>query len=141
MISSGPPDGRAPCVIGVGQVVAHSSDPRDTEPIELWAEACSLALADTNAPQSIARLDSLSVVHCDSWSYDAPAHRLADRLGLSPHHLVDSKMGGSQPQYLLHTVSDAIAGGHVDLGLMVSGEALYTVDVLTREGRTPPWGN
>jgi acetyl-CoA C-acetyltransferase len=140
-VGSGGPDGRAPCVIGVGQVVAHSSDVRETEPLELWAEACSLALADTQAGRGVSAVQSLSVVRCDSWSYDLPARRLADRLNLSPHQLVDSGLGGSQPQVLIHAMCDAIVGQHLDLGMVVSGEALHTVDVAARAGATLAWGH
>jgi len=128
-------------VIGVGQVVAHSSDVRETEPLELWAEACSLALADTQAPRSVTGVQGLSVVRCDSWSYDQPARRLADRLSLSPRQLVDSEMGGNQPQLLIHAMCDAIVRQHMDLGIVASGEALHTVDALTRAGATPRWGH
>src|ERR1700728_2452713 len=103
-IRSGTPDDRAPCVIGVGQVVTHSTDPRETEPLELWAEACALALADSGARRGVARVDELSVVSCDSWPYDAPARRLADRLDLSAHHSTDPDMGGHHPQLLLHAL-------------------------------------
>jgi acetyl-CoA C-acetyltransferase len=128
-------------VIGVGQVVAHSSDPHETEPIHLWAEASSLAISDAGARRGIAGLGGLSVVHCDSWSYDMPVARLARRLRVAPRLLVDSRAGGNQPQYLLHSMGDAIARGQLDLGLVVSGEALHTADVLTREKQPLPWSN
>jgi acetyl-CoA C-acetyltransferase len=140
-IRSGTPDARAPCLIGVGQVVAHSSDPHETEPLELWAEACTLAMADAQARRGVTGVHALSVVRCDSWSYDGPAQQLADRLSLSPRHLVDSEMGGSQPQLLLHAMCDAIVTERMDLGLITSGEALHTVDVMTRAGAAPPWGH
>jgi acetyl-CoA C-acetyltransferase len=141
MTHPGRADDRAPCVIGVGQVAAHSSDAGETEPMELWAQAGSLALADSGSRRAVPSLDSLSVVRCDSWSYDRPAQRLAERLGFSPRHLIDSPLGGHQPQVLLHTVSDAIAGGRMGLALIVSGEALYTAAALGRRGDTLPWGH
>jgi acetyl-CoA C-acetyltransferase len=141
MTRPGGTDDRAPCVIGVGQVVTHSSDARETEPIELWAQAGALALTDSGSRLGVTSLDSLSVVRCDSWTYDRPAQRLAERLGFSPRHLIDSPLGGHQPQVLLHTVSDAIAGGRMGLALVVSGEALHTAAAVGRRGDTPPWGN
>src|SRR5579863_5007684 len=135
------PWARAPCVIGVGQLVSHAADPRDTEPLELWAQACALALTDTASRHGVGTMDSLSVVRCDSWSYDKPAHRLAARLKLSPAHVAYSELGGQQPQVLLHTLCDAIVAGRLDLGLVVSGEALHTVDVMTRAGEHPGWGD
>jgi acetyl-CoA C-acetyltransferase len=125
----------------VGHVVSHSSDPDDTEPLELWAQASSLALADARSRRGVAKIDSLSVVRCDSWSYDKPAHRLAERLKLSPAHATSSELGGHQPQVLLHTLCDEIVAGRMDIGLVVSGEALHTIDVMTRAAEQPRWGN
>ncbi len=132
---------RAPCVVGVGQVLSHSSDPGETEPLELWAQACSLALADGRSARAVRAVDSVAVVRCDSWSYDEPARRLAERLGLWPGHVEDSPLGGCQPQQLLHALCSQIAAGHIDLGLVVSGEALHTLDVVTRAGDRPGWGH
>jgi len=128
-------------VVGVGQVLSHSSDPGDTEPLELWAQACSLALADARSVRGVRAVDSLAVVRCDSWSYDAPARRLAERLSLLPGQVEDSQLGGCQPQLLLHSLCDDIAGGRTDVGLIVSGEALHTLDVVTRAGEHPGWGD
>jgi acetyl-CoA C-acetyltransferase len=128
-------------VIGVGQLMTHSSDPQATEPMHLWAEACSRAIADAGARRGIAGLGGLSVVRCDSWSYDTPVARLAHRLGVAPRLLVDSRMGGHQPQLLLHVMADAIARGQLDLGMVVSGEALHTVEALNRESKPLPWSN
>jgi acetyl-CoA C-acetyltransferase len=125
----------------VGQVVTHSTDPHETEPLELWAQACSLAFADSHSGRAVIGIDELAVVRCDSWSYDAPARRLAERLNLSPHHIRDSDLGGHQPQLLFHAMCDAIVERRVDVGLVVSGEALQTVAVSTRAGETPPWGH
>ena len=133
------PSGRAPCMIGVGQVRAPSADPAETEPLELWGQACALALADAGSPRGVGAVDSLAVVRCDSWSYDAPARRLAERLRLFPGRIDDSPLGGCQPQHLLHDVCDRIAAGHLNLGLVVSGEALHTLDAVTRTGEQPGW--
>jgi acetyl-CoA C-acetyltransferase len=138
---SGAIDGRAPCIIGVGQVVTHSTDPRETEPLELWAEATALALAEASGRPGAIGLDELSVVRCDSWSYDAPARRLAERLKLPPRGVTDSELGGHQPQAVFHAMCDGIVERRLDLGLVVSGEALQTLAVATRAGETPSWSH
>ena len=107
--------------------------------VDLWSRACSLALADARSPRGVRVVDSVAVVRCDSWSYDEPARRLADAARLPAAHVTDSPLGGSQPQHLLHTLCDDIAGGRMDLGLIVSGEALHTLDVATRAGEEPGW--
>jgi acetyl-CoA C-acetyltransferase len=139
MTAAGALDGRAPCLIGVGQVMTRSTDPGETEPIELWAQAAASALADAGSRRTVTTVNRLAVVRCDSWSYDAPAQRLADRLGLSARQLVDSPLGGHQPQALLHAMADAIARGEMDLALVVSGEALHTAGALARQDVVPPW--
>jgi acetyl-CoA C-acetyltransferase len=136
---SGGIDGRAPCIVGVGQVVTHSTDPLETEPLELWAEAAALAWADAQVGPAAFGVDELAVVRCDSWSYDAPARRLVERLKLSPSRVMDSDLGGHQPQALFHAMCDGIVERRLELGLVVSGESLQTVAVATRAGETPPW--
>jgi acetyl-CoA C-acetyltransferase len=135
------PSARAPCVVGVGQVVSHSQDPGETEPLELWAQACSRALADPGSARGVRAVDCVAVVRCDSWSYDAPAQRLAARLGLTPGRAEDSQRGGCQPQQLLHTICDDIVGGRMDLGLIASGESLHTLDAVTRAGEEAGWSH
>jgi len=121
--------------------MTHSSNAGETEPLELWAEAAGRALADTGARGAVTGIDEVAVVRCDSWSYDAPARRLAERLALWPRRYVDSDLGGYQPQVLLHAVCDAIAGRQMALGLVVSGEALHTVGVLARAGEHLGWSH
>jgi len=73
--------------------MTHSSNAGETEPLELWAEAAGRALADTGARGAVTGIDEVAVVRCDSWSYDAPARRLAERLALWPRRYVDSDLG------------------------------------------------
>ena len=43
------------------------------------------------------QLDSLQVVYCQSWPYDDPAGRLAERVGARPRRAQYSGIGGSVP--------------------------------------------
>jgi acetyl-CoA C-acetyltransferase len=78
-------------------------------------------------------------VYCQSWSYDDPPGRLAERLGIQPRHRLYSGIGGTTPQLLLQTVSDAIARGDLDLAVLTGAEALETRRQLKKAGDKPNW--
>jgi acetyl-CoA C-acetyltransferase len=138
-VSAGRPDDGAPCIIGVGQVTARDVDPVATEPLALWSEAARLAVSDCGTARAPGRLDELAIVCCDSWLYDDPGPRLAARAGLQVTRHTYSPLGGAQPQLLLHALADDIAAGRAELGMVVSGEALATVESLRRAGAPLPW--
>jgi len=66
------------------------------------------------------------VVYCQSWEYDDPCARLAERLGADPADRSYSGLGGSVPVKLVAEAAAAMAQGRLDLALVVGGEALAT---------------
>ena len=80
-----PVDPRAPCLIGVGQRVWRPDEVRGPapEPLEMWEEVCRAAGHDSGRPGALEQLDSLQIVYCQSWQYDDPPGRLAERLRVS----------------------------------------------------------
>ena len=67
----------------------------------------AVAAADCGASSDVlAAADSLQIVYCMAWPYDAPVDRLADSLGIAPRHRFYSGIGGTTPQVL---VEDAAA--------------------------------
>jgi len=94
--------GHSPCIIGVGQRTQR--DGSSPEPLELWADVCRAAASDTRVADPgrvLGSADSLQIVYCQSWPYDDPARRLADRLGIDPRHRLYSGIGGTTPQVLV----------------------------------------
>jgi hypothetical protein len=61
------------------------------------------------ARRLLAQLESIDVVYSQSWQYDDPAARLAERLGAVPGPPHYSGIGGSVPQVLAADVA-AIRG-------------------------------
>ena len=55
--------------------------------------------------------DSLQIVYCMAWPYDAPVDRLADALGIAPRHRLYSGIGGTTPQVLVQDAGRAILEG------------------------------
>ena len=47
----------------------------------MWEEMARAAAADAGVPGALAALESIDVVFTQSWQYDDPAARLAERLG------------------------------------------------------------
>ncbi len=132
------------CVIGVAQ---HTWRPEDTqpagapEPLAMWDDVARDAAADAGAPGAIERLDRIDVVYCQSWQYDDPPRRLAERLGAHPKDLRHSGAGGTVPQALLADAVAAIERGDLDVALVAGGEALATRRRMRHAGERPAWSH
>jgi acetyl-CoA C-acetyltransferase len=107
----------------------------------MWEDVSRQAAGDAGAPAALAAIESLRVVYCQSWEYDDPALRLAERLGAGPKDRRYSGIGGSVPQVLVSELASAILAGRLELALVVGGEALATVRRHKKEGRTPGWSH
>ena len=90
-------------------------------------------------PAALGELESIDVVYSQSWQYDDPVLRLADRLGASPRRGRYSGIGGSVPHVLATEVARDIAAGDLDLALIAGAEALATVRTLKKAGEKPQW--
>jgi acetyl-CoA C-acetyltransferase len=129
-------DPRAPCIIGVARRTwRHEPAP---EPLDMWEELARTAAADAGQPAALAGVDSLQVVFCQSWEYDDPCGRLAQRLGADPRTSAYSGLGGSVPVRLVAEAAGSMARGELDLALIVGGEALATRRHLADPGWSYP---
>jgi acetyl-CoA C-acetyltransferase len=128
-----------PCIIGVAQRTHRGGD--SPEPLELWADVCTRAGADTgvDARRVLAAADSVQIVYCQSWPYDDPVGRLAARLGVDPRHQHYSGIGGTTPQVLVQNAAAAIMRGEYDLAVIAGAEALETRRQLRKRGERPAW--
>ncbi|MEV0378358.1 acetyl-CoA synthetase [Nonomuraea sp. NPDC050643] len=130
-------DPRTPCLIGIAQrTVREQPGP---EPLDLWEEVARAAAADARLP--VGRLGSVQIVYTDSWQYDSPVRRLAERLGATPRHRAYSKVGGTAPQLLIGAAAAAIAAGEVESALVVGAEALATRRAYRVAGERVPWSH
>ncbi|WP_433244652.1 acetyl-CoA acetyltransferase [Streptosporangium sp. CA-135522] len=132
-------DPRTPCLVGVAQhTVREQPGP---EPLDLWELVAREAAADAGAPGVLERLHSIQIVYTDSWQYDDPAARLAERLTAVPRHRSYSKVSGTAPQVLLGEAAGRIAAGQMDAALVVGAEALATRRALRRAGERVRWSH
>ncbi|WP_344860607.1 acetyl-CoA synthetase [Planomonospora alba] len=132
-------DPRTPCLVGVAQHTVR--DQPGPEPLDLWELAARGAAADAGVPSLLGRLDSIQLVYTESWQYDDPVARLAERLKAAPRHRAYSAVSGTAPQTLLGTAAAAIAAGEMDAALVAGGEALATRRALRRAGEKPAWSH
>ncbi|HVV35636.1 MAG TPA: hypothetical protein VHC63_03470 [Acidimicrobiales bacterium] len=133
-------DPRSPCIIGVAQRTVHPGEGPSPEPLALWDDVCRRAAADAQAKGDVlAAADSLQIVYCMAWSYDAPVDRLADSLGIAPKHRFYSGIGGTTPQVLVDDAAEAIIRGDMDLAVITGAEALETKRQAKKAGERLPW--
>ena len=105
------------------------------EPLDAWADALLATGVDPK------RIDTLDVVYCQSWQYDDPAGRLAERVGASPKLARYSGIGGTTPLLLVQEAADRILRGEAEVCAIVGGEALDTVRRLKKAGEKPQWSH
>ncbi|TDD09632.1 acetyl-CoA synthetase [Nonomuraea deserti] len=130
-------DPRTPCLIGIAQrTIREQPGP---EPLDLWEEVARAAAADARLPAG--RLDSIQLVYTDSWQYDSPVGRLAERLGAAPRHRAYSKVSGTAPHLLIGEAAARIAAGEIDSALVAGAEALATRRAYRQAGESVPWSH
>lgn len=136
-----PDERRAPCLIGTARRTWRDGE-RVPEPLEMWHELARDAARDAGASRDPLRhLDELAVVHCQSWAYDSPSYRLAQRLGSTDAARHESLLAGTSPQRLMDAAAERMLAGATDVALVVGGEALATRRAFERAGETPPWSH
>src|SRR3984885_15334746 len=106
-------DPRSACIIGVARKPWPPADAPEgaPEPLAMWETMARAAAADAGVPGALAALESIDVVFTQSWQYDDPVARLAERLGVAPARQNYSGIGGSVPQVLAAGVAVAIGAG------------------------------
>jgi acetyl-CoA C-acetyltransferase len=137
-------DPRTPCIIGVAQHTWHPADfdaDAVPEPLVMWERVATAAAADTGAADVLARLEALEIVYCQSWQYDDPVVRLAERIGADPKLQHYSGIGGTTPQVLVNGVAQRMLAGELDLALICGAEALDAKRRLKKAGAKPQWSH
>lgn len=111
----------------------------------MWEEVAGRAAADAvgeaGAAGLLAGLGAVRIVFSQSWDYDDPGARLAERLGAGGAERGYSGLGGTVPATLLAELATDILAGKIEVGLVVGGEALATVRRLKKEGGRPGWSH
>jgi acetyl-CoA C-acetyltransferase len=129
---------RWPCLVGVAQHTWHRDDVGKAgapEPLVMWEQVARAAADDCGVgARMLEGLEALEVVYCQTWQYDDPVGRLADRLRCDPKRRYYSGIGGTTPQVLVQDAAARILAGEVDRVLVVGAEALATQAAIRKAG-------
>ena len=88
------------------------------------------------------RSSSLQVVYCQSWQYDDPPGRLAERARHRPRPTASTRASAARrPQVLVDDAAEAILAGDLDVGVVCGAEALDTKRRLKKAGERPAWSH
>ncbi len=135
-------DTRSPCLIGTARRTWHPGDTTAPEPLAMWDQLARAAAGDGSPRYDVlGAVDYLGLVHCQSWAYDSPVDRLADRLGIGEAQRVESILAGTSPQRLLNDAAARMLQGATSVALVVGGEALATRRHYDRNNERPPWSH
>ena len=138
-----PIDPRTPCLIGVGKHTWHPDEVGEEgapEPLAMWEQVARSAALDSGAgAAALEALDAIDIVYCQTWQYDDPPARLAERLGAAPKRQHYSGIGGTTPQVLVQEAATRILDGDGDLGMIVGAEALATQRAFKKRGERPTY--
>ena len=133
---------RSPCLIAAARHTWHPADGPAPEPLDMWEHVVRALPGDAGiSSRAVEQVDDLNLVHCQSWAYDRPVERLAERLGLHPANRSESILAGTSPQRLLNLAAERMLRGETRAALVVGGEALATRRVADRGGAIPPWSH
>jgi acetyl-CoA C-acetyltransferase len=111
-----------PVLVGVGQVLQRSEDPRDAaEPLAMMVTALERAGRDAGAPKLLARAESIYVLR-GAWRYGDPGREVARRLGAAPAETVGTPYGGNFSQACVIDAARAISAGRLDVVLVAGAE-------------------
>ena len=115
----------------------------------MWVELAGAAAADaadgahtsSSGQALLGAVDDLGLVHCQSWYYDDPIARLAERLDLRTARREQSILAGTSPQRLLDGAAVRMLNGETSVALVVGGEALAARRVFDKAGELPGWSH
>ena len=126
-------------IIGVGQYVHRAESLDDAlEPVALMEQAVLAASTDAGL-DGPPNADALRVVSQLSWRYGNTPRFLAGRLGIDPHRLDYSTMGGNSPQSLVNATAIDIQAGEIDIAILAGGEATRTRSRARKAGVELHW--
>jgi acetyl-CoA C-acetyltransferase len=133
-------DPRAACIIGVAQHTYRDGE-AVPEPLTMWEQTARAAADDAGGSALFDRLDSVTLVACQSWQYDDGPGRLCEKLGAPAKHRSMTGHGGTSPQIAVQEAAAAIGRGESDLALVAGAEALATIRTLAKSGAQPEWSH
>jgi acetyl-CoA C-acetyltransferase len=135
-------DGRAPVIVGVGELVRRPGEhaPEACEPALMTAEAVTAAVRDAGAGDALLRrVQAVAVAPPAAHGDGDPGRRVCELLGIGARTLRSSRQGGNGPQLMVNELSWRIAAGQLDVAVVCGAEALHTAARAMKQGEALPW--
>jgi acetyl-CoA C-acetyltransferase len=134
-------DGRAPVIVGVGQVVNREPSLEQlVDPAELAVQALRRAAEDAGSESLMKSADAVMAVASASWTFRDLAAVVAERLGAQPREtVVSARFGGDAGQALVNEAGRAIVEGEADVVLVCGAETGASLAQAQRAGVAPDW--
>jgi acetyl-CoA C-acetyltransferase len=135
-------DGRAPVLVGAGQLTQRDVDPAAAlEPVAMMAAVARGAADDAGGgARLLAAVDTLAVVNVMSFPYGNAPRLVSERLGIHPARELTTTIGGNTPQFLVNETAAAIAAGRCEVALLAGAEAVRTIGRARRARVRLAWG-
>jgi len=135
-------DERTPVLVGADQLARHLTPEtvaEASEPAAMAAQVLRGAEVDSGGAGLLARATGLWVVDALGWRYRDPCTPIAERLGITPKHLMRSGVGGDSPTSLLNRAAEAIQAGEHEVVLICGAEAVRGRRLAKRHGVDLGW--
>ena len=111
-----------PVLIGISQLKHQIESLDDTlEPLKMMLQAVEMARKDTGVAGLLSQVQSVRVIR-GAWSYDNPAHHIAEQIGAVNAQTVGTMYGGNFVQTVVNDSAASILAGDMDLILITGAE-------------------
>ncbi len=113
-----------PILAAIGEISDRPLNPANAlEPAALMAEALRRAEADAGI-ELLKKLDEVHLIGLVSWRYANPVASVCEQLGIQPHRMANTSMGGETPVRLIHEAALAVQRGSAKAVAVIGGEAV-----------------
>jgi acetyl-CoA C-acetyltransferase len=64
---------------------------------------------------------------------------IAEHIGANPRERIYTSIGGNNPQLMVNEIAEKIGEGKINIALLAGAEALHSVSLARKEGKSLPW--
>lgn len=132
---------RTPVLVGVGQLLERTDDPREaSEPLALLEAAARSAAADARAGDALLRqIDTCALTQVIAWKAQNAPQVLGERLGARTRRDSVAHTGGETGLTLLNRVCREIAAGEARVALVAGVNNMRTLMAAHARGIQLDW--
>lgn len=131
---------RRPVIVGVSQLSTHTAyDGPAADPLAMLTRVAEEAGADAGGRRVLDAVDVVVALPFLWWSERDPAARVAREIGIEPRETWMTNDGGEVAPVVLNWAADRLAAGEARAVLVLGGNAMRTLDVVSKRGEQADW--